>query len=258
MNKLKLATLTLLLAGGTALPALADDDRGAPGGRQLEDRQGGRGESDASGGRQVDHRDDRREWRGDRGAPGGRPVEQRDDRREWRGDSGAPGGPHGAHPGDRRDSRGDHREWRDDRREWRGDRRDWRDDRRDWRDDRRDWRDDRRDWRDDRRDWRDDRRDHRRYSRHDDRRWNGYHWYPQYRYRAPVRYVYPSGYRAYQWRVGHRLPRGYYDRDYYVDYRHYRLPPPPYGYHWVRVDRDVVLVAVATGLILDVLHGLYY
>ncbi|TNJ35627.1 RcnB family protein [Arenimonas terrae] len=195
MNKLKLATLTLLLAGATALPAAADDDR-----------RGGRHE------------------RGDR-------SEHRDDRR------------------------GDRRDWREDRRD---DRREWRGDRREWRDDRRDWRDDRREWRDDRRDWRDDRRDHGRYARHDDRRWHGYHWYPQYRYRAPVRYVYPPGYRAYQWRVGHRLPRGYYDRHYYVDYRHYRLPPPPYGHHWVRVDRDVVLVAIATGLVLDVLYGVYY
>jgi Ni/Co efflux regulator RcnB len=207
MNKLKLATLTLLLAGATAVPALADDDRG--------------------NGRRGEHREQRQDGDWQRGR-GGRHEERRDDRRDWR--------------ADRRDDR---RDWRDHRRD---ERRDWRADRRD---DRRDWRSH---GRDDRRDW----RDHRGYSRHDDRRWRGYHWYPQYRYRAPVRYVYPPGYRAYQWRVGHRLPRGYYDRHYYVDYRHYHLPPPPYGYHWVRVDRDVVLVAVATGLILDVLYGLYH
>lgn len=216
MNKLKLATLTLLLAGATAVPALADDDRG--------------------NGRRGEHREQRQDGDWQRGR-GGRHEERRDDRRDWRADR------------------------RDDRRDWREDRRD---DRRDWRGDRRDdrrvehRRDDRREWRVDHRDGRRDWRDHRGYSRHDDRRWRGYHWYPQYRYRAPVRYVYPPGYRAYQWRVGHRLPRGYYDRHYYVDHRHYHLPPPPYGYHWVRVDRDVVLVAVATGLILDVLYGLYH
>jgi Ni/Co efflux regulator RcnB len=43
-----------------------------------------------------------------------------------------------------------------------------------------------------------------------------------------------------------------------VDYNAYRLPPPPYGYRWVRSDRDVVLVALATGLVLDVLYDLYY
>jgi Ni/Co efflux regulator RcnB len=138
----------------------------------------------------------------------------------------------------------------------RDDRYDRRNDRRDYRDDRRDVRYDRRD---DRRDWRDDRRhDYRHYARGNDRRWNGYHWYPQYRYRAPVRYVYPRGYRAQQWRVGYRLPPAYYHRNYYVDYRSYYLPPPPYGYHWVRVDRDVVLVSIASGLIRDILYGLYY
>lgn len=184
--------------------------------------------------------------------------------------SGLPGAVRDAHSqAQARERAADRSERRDDRREWRGERRDdRRDDRNDRREDRRDWRadrrDDRRDWRedrrDDRRDWRDDRRDHRRdhYVRYDDRRWNGYHWHPQHRYRAPVRYVYPRGYTQYSWRVGHRLPRHYYEPHYYVDYRAYRLPPPPYGYHWVRVDRDVVLVALASGLIRDVFYGLYY
>ncbi len=96
------------------------------------------------------------------------------------------------------------------------------------------------------------------YVRHDNRRWHGNQWYPQYRYRAPARYAYPYGYRPYQWRVGHRLPASYYHSNYYVDYRAYQLPPPPYGYYWVRVDRDVVLVAAASGLIRDILYGLYY
>ena len=125
----------------------------------------------------------------------------------------------------REDRRGNRHDRRDDRRDWRADRRD---DRYDRRDDRRDWRHDRRE---DRRDWRDDRRDNYRYVRHDDRRWRGYQWRPEHRYRAPARYV---------------------------DYHAYRLPPPPYGYRWVRSDRDVVLVALATGLVLDVLYDLYY
>ncbi|WP_211251940.1 RcnB family protein [Arenimonas malthae] len=228
MKKLMLASMTLLLAGATAVPAFADDDKRSVGGSYAT--QGGKGPWRED---REERREDRRDDRQDR----------RDDRREWR--------------AERRDDRHD---WREDRREIREDRRDHRQDwRAERRDDRRDWRDDRRDWRDDRRDWRHDRRDdyRHRYSRHDDRRWSGYHWRPEYRYRAP-RYVYPSGYRSYRWQVGHRLPPAYYGRPYYVDYRHYRLPPPPYGYHWVRVDRDVVLVAAATGLILDVLYGLYY
>ena len=169
----------------------------------------------------FEDRQDRREHRRDR----------REDRRE-----------------NRHDRREDRRDWRADRRE---DRRDWRHDRRE---DRREWRDDRRDHR---RDWRDDRR-HDRYVRRDDRRWRGHYWQPQHRYRAPVRYVRPAGYRHVRWGVGHRLPPAYYARPYYVDYRAYRLPPPPRGHHWVRHDNDVILVALATGLVLDVLYDLYY
>lgn len=230
MNKLKLASLTLLLAGATALPAAAQDGRRAagepgwvgseqPGGREYREARAPR-----PGDRGAERREDRREWQADR----------REDRRDWQADR-----------------REDRRDAREDRREWQADRRD---DRREWRDDRREWRDDRREWRDDRRDWRRDQA----YARHRDPRWNGNTWYPQYRYRAPARYVYPSGYRPYRWSVGHRLPPAYYHRNYYVDYNSYRLPPPPYGYHWVRVDRDVVLVALATGLIRDVLYGIYY
>ena len=35
------------------------------------------------------------------------------------------------------------------------------------------------------------------------------------------------------------------------DYRYYRLRPPPYGYHWVRDDGGYLLVAIGTGIILD-------
>lgn len=203
MNKMMLASLTLLLAGATALPVAADDNKRRAGGESS--------------------------WQGDsRQGDKGRYREDREDRR---------------------DERQDHRDGRrDDRQEWRADRHDDRHDRYD-----------RYDRRDDRRDHRQDyRRDHTRYVRHHDHRWNGNHWYPQYRYHAPVRYVYPRGYRSYHWRAGHRLPPSYYHRHYYVDYRYYRLPPPPYGYHWVRVDRDVVLVALATGVILDAIYGLYH
>lgn len=85
----------------------------------------------------------------------------------------------------------------------------------------------------------DDRRwhDNRRWDRDDHRRY-GY-------YRAPPRYYGP----ARHWERGHR----YYGPTYVVrDYGHYRLRPPPRGYHWVRADNDYLLVAIATGIILDV------
>ena len=51
-----------------------------------------------------------------------------------------------------------------------------------------------------------------------------------------------------RWQRGHR-----YSGPTYVvrDYGHYRLRQPPRGYHWVRANNDYLLVAVATGIILD-------
>jgi Ni/Co efflux regulator RcnB len=52
------------------------------------------------------------------------------------------------------------------------------------------------------------------------------------------------------WRHGDRLPEQY--RHYAgIDWRAHHLRRPPHGYHWVRVDDDYVLVAVATGIVLE-------
>lgn len=47
----------------------------------------------------------------------------------------------------------------------------------------------------------------------------------------------------------------YVERRYYVDdYRHYDLAPPPPGHRWVRSnDGRYILIAVATGIIADIL-----
>ena len=59
--------------------------------------------------------------------------------------------------------------------------------------------------------------------------------------------------------MGYYLPSSYYyNSGYYVDYGYYRLPPPPRGYRWIRVDNDVLLVAISSGLIRDILYGLFY
>ena len=52
---------------------------------------------------------------------------------------------------------------------------------------------------------------------------------------------------------GGRVPEEYYhDRRYYVDYHAYHLAPPPPEHVWVRSDTgDFLLVAVATGVIAD-------
>ena len=172
--------------------------------------------------------------------------------------------------GDRRENRRDYREdRRDDRQDYRRERRD---DRRDWRngqyDNRREYREDRRDDRQDcREERRDDRRDFRRDQRWDrsNRDWwrgrddfrdyrgarSGY-WYPPssgYSGVAP-RYHNPRGPR------GAYLPsayRSYYVRDPYV----YGLGPAPRGYRYVHAGNDIVMIAIATGLIASVLSGAF-
>lgn len=53
---------------------------------------------------------------------------------------------------------------------------------------------------------------------------------------------------------GDRLPAEYRHRTYVVDdWRGHRLSAPPRGYHWVQVGGDYVLVAIATGIILQLM-----
>lgn len=142
--------------------------------------------------------------------------------------------------GDRRDDR---REYRQDRRD---DRRDYRNDRRDYREDRRDYRRDQR-WDRNNRDWWRDRSDFRDYrgARH------GYWYAPSYGY-----YRVEPRYYGYRWQRGHYLPHAY--RNYYVrDPYAYGLRPAPRGYRYVHAGNDIVLIAIATGLIASVLSGVY-
>jgi len=83
-------------------------------------------------------------------------------------------------------------------------------------------------------------------------------------YRGPARYGYnrynrPRGYYTHRWIRGERLPVAYYARPYVVaDYYGYGLYGPPRGYHWVRVDGDAVLAAVATGIVLDTVFHAFH
>lgn len=55
------------------------------------------------------------------------------------------------------------------------------------------------------------------------------------------------------YRGGH-LPPQYRTRQYVVeDWRGHRLSAPPRGYHWVQSGGDYILVAIATGVILQLL-----
>jgi Ni/Co efflux regulator RcnB len=78
------------------------------------------------------------------------------------------------------------------------------------------------------------------------------------RYHVPA-YYRPHGYFVHSWRSGDRLPVAFYGSRYVVwDYRDYRLSPPPWGYRWVRVDNDVVLAAITTGIVLSVVDNVFW
>lgn len=76
-----------------------------------------------------------------------------------------------------------------------------------------------------------------RYDRH---YYSRYHW------------DYDRGYRHSDWRRGGYVPRDYWARGRYIDYRYYHLRRPPRGYEWRYVDGDYVLAAVTTGLIASI------
>ncbi len=60
----------------------------------------------------------------------------------------------------------------------------------------------------------------------------------------------------YQYYRGDRLPIEYRHRHYVVDdWRGHRLSAPPRGYHWVQSGGDYILVAIATGIIMQILLG---
>jgi Ni/Co efflux regulator RcnB len=55
---------------------------------------------------------------------------------------------------------------------------------------------------------------------------------------------------------GDRLPAEYRHRNYVVnDWRGHHLSAPPRGYHWVQSGNDYVLIAIASGVIAQLLLG---
>lgn len=59
--------------------------------------------------------------------------------------------------------------------------------------------------------------------------------------------------QAHRWTRGQRLPNTYYTRSHYVDYRKHHLRQPPRGYQWVQVDNNYAMVALASGLISQII-----
>lgn len=85
-----------------------------------------------------------------------------------------------------------------------------------------------------------DRNDHGRSDHRDDHHYQGMH---------------DRGRHEGWYKKGGHMPSEYRGSRYVVtDWRHDRLREPPRGYHWVRSDNgDFLLVAVATGIIADIL-----
>jgi len=60
----------------------------------------------------------------------------------------------------------------------------------------------------------------------------------------------------FEYNRGDRLPVEYRHRNYVVeDWREHRLSAPPRGYHWVQYGADYALIAIATGVIAQILLG---
>lgn len=64
-----------------------------------------------------------------------------------------------------------------------------------------------------------------------------------------------KGWKRKHYRRGERIEVVYVEPRYYVDdYHHHRLRRPPHGHRWIRTDDGkFILVAVATGIIADIL-----
>lgn len=93
-------------------------------------------------------------------------------------------------------------------------------------------------------------------DRHDGQRQN------QDRHNMPRYQQNPQAYRhdmprpGQEWRKGGRVPEKFRGAGYQVnDWRSHDLPAPPRGHRWVRVNGDYVLVAIATGVIAQILLG---
>ena len=91
----------------------------------------------------------------------------------------------------------------------------------------------------------------------DERRYNGYWVGPRWYFGAPQGPAYQApGFRPgfVPWRRGAYLPPQYLSYG-VADYWRYHLRRPPYGYEWVQVGGEFLLVSMGTGLIFDVVTG---
>jgi len=73
-----------------------------------------------------------------------------------------------------------------------------------------------------------------------------------------VLYVPPPGWRYQHWNYGQYYPRPYWQQPYWItNYSQYGLQPLPYGYVWVQNGPDALAVDSFSGVILQVIYGLF-
>ncbi|HEV2530600.1 RcnB family protein [Phenylobacterium sp.] len=69
----------------------------------------------------------------------------------------------------------------------------------------------------------------------------------------------PPHFFVHAWSFGEFLPPAWYGPEYLIaDWWDYDLPAPPYGYDWVRVGDDAVLVEDYSGRIVQVVRALFW
>lgn len=83
--------------------------------------------------------------------------------------------------------------------------------------------------------------------------------YPQQRFHWRGEWAPPPGFYYRHWVYGDHLPWGWFAQSFWIDdYYDYDLPVPPYGYEWVRVGPDAVLVDLSDGLVVETVYGAFY
>lgn len=83
--------------------------------------------------------------------------------------------------------------------------------------------------------------------------------YPQERFHWRGDWAPPPGFYYRHWVYGDHLPWGWFDQSFWIDdYYDYGLAVPPYGYEWIRVGPDAVLVDLSSGLVVSTVYGAFY
>jgi len=76
---------------------------------------------------------------------------------------------------------------------------------------------------------------------------------------ALPRFLAPRGYAYRRWEIGVNLPTIFFGPRYWISNPYaYRLPPAPFGTHWIRHFSDALLVQNRTGRVIDAVYGIFY